>query len=91
VSRRLASRRVYPAGSPGLRKQIMAEQQHDLVMTYVVDQQGQTSDRRALDEALRNAYRIIEVICVPGPNCLYVTVVLTHDTYETVYGMKPTD
>ena len=69
----------------------MAEQQHDLVLTYVVDLEGKPSSRQALDEALHQAYRIIEVICVPGPNCLFVTVVLTHDTYETVYGVRPTD
>jgi hypothetical protein len=69
----------------------MAEQQHDLVVTYVVDQEGRASDRRQLDQALREAYRVVEVICVPGPTCLFVTVVLTHDTYETVYGVRPTD
>jgi hypothetical protein len=69
----------------------MAEQQHDLVLTYVVDQEGRASDRSELDRALRAAYRVVEVICVPGPTCLFVTVVLTHDTYETVYGVRPTD
>jgi hypothetical protein len=69
----------------------MAEQQHDLVLTYVVDQEGRAAGRQELDEALRNAYRVIEVICVPGPTCLFVTVVLTHDTYETVYGDRVTD
>jgi hypothetical protein len=69
----------------------MAEQQHDLVLTYVVDQAGRASGREALDEALRQAYRVVEVICVPGTANLFVTVVLTHDTYETVYGVKQTD
>jgi hypothetical protein len=69
----------------------MAEQQHDLVLTYVVDQAGRPSGREPLDEALARAYRVIEVICTPGPTSLFVTVVLTHDTYETVYGERPTD
>jgi hypothetical protein len=69
----------------------MADRQHDLIFTYVVGQDGRASDRQALDEALRNDYRVIEVLCVPGPTCLFVTVVLTHDTYETVYGERPTD
>jgi hypothetical protein len=67
----------------------MANQPHDLVVNYVVDQSGKTTNRQELDEALRGAYRVVEVICVPGPNCLYVTVVLTHDDYETVYGERP--
>jgi hypothetical protein len=66
-------------------------QQHDLIFTYVVDQAGRAAGREALDEALRNAYRVVEVICVPGNNSLYVTVVLTHDTCETAYGERPTD
>ena len=69
----------------------MAEQQHDLVLTYVVDETGRASDRQALDEALARAYRVVEVICVPGAKSLYVTVVLTHDNFETVYGARPTD
>jgi hypothetical protein len=69
----------------------MAEQQHDLVLTYVVEQDGRAKGREALDEALRHAYRVIEVICIPGPSCLFVTVVLTHDTYEPVYGERPSD
>jgi hypothetical protein len=62
-----------------------------MVITYVVDQGGKTTDRRELDQALKSAYRVVEVICVPGPNCLYVTAVLTHDDYETVYGERPGD
>jgi hypothetical protein len=69
----------------------MAEHQHDLVLTYVVDQAGRASGREALDAALAKAYRVVEVICVPGTTGLFVTVVLTHDTYETVYGERPTD
>jgi hypothetical protein len=69
----------------------MADQQHDLVLTYVVDQSGRPSGREALDAALAQAYRVIEVICTPGPSGLFVTVVLTHDIYETVYGERPTD
>jgi hypothetical protein len=69
----------------------MAEQQHDLVLTYVVDQAGQCSGREELDEALRQAYRVVEVICIPGPTNLFVTVVLTHDTYEPAYGMRSSD
>ena len=67
----------------------MATQQHDLVITYTVDQSGKVSNRKELDEALRQAYRVVEVIAVAGQNCLYVTVVLTHDDYETVYGERP--
>jgi hypothetical protein len=69
----------------------MSDEQHDLVITYVVDQSGRASGREALDDALSRAYRVIEVICTPGPTGLFVTVVLTHDTYETVYGERPTD
>jgi hypothetical protein len=69
----------------------MADQQQDLVFTYVVDQAGQASGRQALDEALRQAYRVVEVICVPGPTNLFVTVVLTHDTYEPAYGVRTGD
>ena len=69
----------------------MAERTHDLVITYLVDQNGRAVNRAELDEALRNAYRVIEVICTPMANGLYVTVVLTHDDYEPAYGERPTD
>jgi hypothetical protein len=71
--------------------QAMATTPHDLVVSYVVDQSGKSSSREALDEALRQAYRVVEVLCVPGQGCMYVTVVLTHDEYETAYGERQGD
>jgi hypothetical protein len=64
----------------------MADRPHDCVLTHVVDQNGKAVGRQDLDDALKAGYRVIEVLCTPVANCVFVTVVLTHDEEESAYG-----
>ena len=64
----------------------MPDQPHDRVLTHVVDLTGKVSGRKELDDALDKGYRVIEVLCTPADNGVFVTVVLTHDEQESAYS-----
>ena len=64
----------------------MADRPHDCVLTHVVDPSGKVLGRQELDDALKAGYRVIEVLCTPAANGVFVTVVLTHDEAESAYS-----